>query len=333
MSCCDSRVILKKSTLGTCFFAHARRGPCSSAPESAEHLLAKETIARTLRTTDWQVSTEVRGTSHDGQEWIADVMATRGDVKIAIEVQLSRQTLEETERRQNRYRLSGVRGLWLCKQTQVHLSKEIPSFRITLGRDNKFEIQLPSEFYDADVVNSRRGWHEPEDYWGQSIDLSEFVAGAVNGALRWAPAIEKIVPFRVKLGEKKCWKCTKKIRAVIGVQILIHDRLPEHPDADIELPDLDEIGTPRELLELFFPSDDLARLGVAPIKQRSSKTARAAYLSNGCIHCGAIQGQFYSDRIKPIKPAFSGEIKLTRDLVDSLHCIHHQIHLWWFERN
>ena len=46
MPCCDNKAIPKTSNLGTQFFAHSRRGGCTSKPESKEHLLAKTIIAK-----------------------------------------------------------------------------------------------------------------------------------------------------------------------------------------------------------------------------------------------------------------------------------------------
>ena len=66
IGCCDSQVTLKTSKLGTRFFAHRRRGACTSAPETAEHLLVKEIIARAIAGTGWTVATEVRGNTPDG---------------------------------------------------------------------------------------------------------------------------------------------------------------------------------------------------------------------------------------------------------------------------
>ena len=61
MTCCDEHVTLKTSKLGTQFFAHKRRGECTSAAETAEHLFVKACIAKAIRGTGWEVNTEQRG--------------------------------------------------------------------------------------------------------------------------------------------------------------------------------------------------------------------------------------------------------------------------------
>lgn len=53
MPCCGAAVVLRTSPLGTRHFAHARRGPCTSAPETAEHLLAKRVVVEGIKRTEW----------------------------------------------------------------------------------------------------------------------------------------------------------------------------------------------------------------------------------------------------------------------------------------
>ena len=67
MPCCSAEVVLKTSKLGTRFFAHKRVGSCTVTGETEHHLKLK-TIA-------------VGSKSPDGEEWIADVLATKGEAK------------------------------------------------------------------------------------------------------------------------------------------------------------------------------------------------------------------------------------------------------------
>lgn len=92
--CCDAGVVLKRSHIGTQFFAHARKGVCVTGPESMAHLQAKDAIARAAIAAGWKAETEVRGRSPAGEDWVADVQVTRGNVKLAFEVQLTRQSEE-----------------------------------------------------------------------------------------------------------------------------------------------------------------------------------------------------------------------------------------------
>ena len=93
MPCCSSTVVLKRSKLGTRFFAHTRCGPCTSGPETPEHLLLKDLTARAATSAGWEARTEVDEKSPDGCEWTADVLCTRPESEqpIAFEIQWSPQ--------------------------------------------------------------------------------------------------------------------------------------------------------------------------------------------------------------------------------------------------
>ncbi|MBK9340609.1 MAG: hypothetical protein IPN04_08360 [Rhodoferax sp.] len=149
MHCCGSRVVLKKSSLGTQFFAHSKKGVCITAPESVEHLFAKSQVATSLIGTDWSARTEVTGKSPMGEQWIADVLLNAGSKKVAIEIQWSPQDQEETQRRQKRYKDSGIRGLWLFrKPTNLLSEKHTPTFLLEVDIATKLaKVKLQSDFF------------------------------------------------------------------------------------------------------------------------------------------------------------------------------------------
>jgi len=141
MACCDRRAIPKTSKLGTPYFAHHKRGDCSSAPESAEHLYLKSLVAKTAIEFGWNVVTEQRGETPDGEAWVADVFCSKGSSKLAFEIQWSYQHREEFERRQAKYVASGVRCAWLYRlhagreytdsDIGVSANKSAPTFQLT----------------------------------------------------------------------------------------------------------------------------------------------------------------------------------------------------------
>ena len=77
MPCCGHKGIPKTSKLGTRFFAHSRRGACTSAPETKEHLQIKTILALAAKKAGWSVTTEWRGETPSGEIWVADVFARR----------------------------------------------------------------------------------------------------------------------------------------------------------------------------------------------------------------------------------------------------------------
>ncbi|MCK1506316.1 hypothetical protein IVB21_15655 [Bradyrhizobium sp. 18] len=136
---------MKTSARGLNFFAHKSRGPCRSGPEAEEHLALKLLAVAAARRAGWDCSTEARGASPSGEAWTADVLAQKGRHKIAIEVQLSSQTNEEILRRQERYRQSGVRCLWLVRQPGFPVSKDLPAACVSGDIATGFEARLSDQ--------------------------------------------------------------------------------------------------------------------------------------------------------------------------------------------
>ena len=78
---------MRVSKLGTQHFVHARRSDaCTSAPESAEHLLLKSIILVAVRNAGWDGDVEV--CSQEGG-WRADVMASKDKLRVAFEVPIN----------------------------------------------------------------------------------------------------------------------------------------------------------------------------------------------------------------------------------------------------
>jgi competence protein CoiA len=77
MPCCGSQVVLKRSHLGTQFFAHKAVGDCATGPETEAHLQLKKTVVDAARANGWAAATEVPGISPSGEQWTADVLAQK----------------------------------------------------------------------------------------------------------------------------------------------------------------------------------------------------------------------------------------------------------------
>jgi hypothetical protein len=113
MICCTAPAYASHSPLNLRFFAHKPgHERCSSAGESDEHECLKAAAAKAVQSLEgWKADVEVSG---DG--WRADVLAVRGAVKVAIEVQLSAQAKRETGSRNDRFEASEVTVFWLKGQ-------------------------------------------------------------------------------------------------------------------------------------------------------------------------------------------------------------------------
>lgn len=296
MPCCQSSVVLKRSVHGTLFFAHARRNGCRTAPESLLHLLVKDVIARTAEHLGYSARTECAGQSPDGDDWVADVLC-RGShlhMPIAFEVQLSRQTIEITLSRSALHRRSGVTTFWLMRQPDLPVSESTPAFMLTVDPGaGSVMVLLPSRFYRQShgartSVNSSR-------QWGQSVSLQQFVRCALTGRLRFAPVLGTLLPLNLLAADVRCWQCGRTTRIVTGLEF---EADPMFPGFGNHTLDLEPLGVASPEAEAWvtreLPTDVLASVEIGPIRRRVDRVRSREYLSNGCIHCDALQYEFYT---------------------------------------
>jgi hypothetical protein len=83
--------------------------------------------------------------------------------------------------------------------------------------------------------------------------------------------------------ESSCWRCQQRTTSVVAV----HADRSQRSDDWLWFEDKDALSLARDLLQ------QAGKPGLAAsIKERFSKTAGGAYLSNGCQHCDAIQGDW-----------------------------------------
>ncbi len=113
MVCCGNKGHLKISGNMNPFFCHnpGTKNDCNWKSETKEHRLIKEIIRQACIDMDWEATTEYS----DNNDWRADVYATNGVIKVAFEVQLSKQNYPDTVVRNNKYSAAGVHCCWLFK--------------------------------------------------------------------------------------------------------------------------------------------------------------------------------------------------------------------------
>lgn len=331
--CCEHPVVLKTSPLGTRFFAHQRRGTCNFQPESKEHLLAKDTIARAALSIGWIAETEARSLESK-PEWIADVLCSRPGraARVAFEVQWTRQTQLESERRQAAYKAAGVRALWLMRQADVPVSRDVPAFRLVSvpGATSKFQVWLPSSLHPS-ILEWRSKDNDGD--WGQRVDLATFVRGALSGALKFAPIVDEVVPVSIQLVSTDCWKCRASIRVVRSFDVRSEERWKGFEGFSFGLGELEELPDWKEWIRSHVPPERLAALGAGEIKLRYSKTMSNRYLSNGCMHCGALQGRFFEHELGLETPiCLDAEMKITSDFLESSGN-ERAARRWWFDED
>ncbi|MBN3761155.1 hypothetical protein [Burkholderia sp. Ac-20365] len=172
--CCDGQVGLRASAGGIQHFYHVKRGGCRyEGGETLEHLRAKEVIVRAARRAGWHAETEFED---ELGRWRADVLLTRGTARLAFEVQWSAQTWADTLIRQQRYRDSDVRGLWLFRRASYEPAKDTPAFQI--------RVVDGGSGFDVLISPPKEKWVYPgeADDW---MDLSVFVHCALHRGLNF----------------------------------------------------------------------------------------------------------------------------------------------------
>ena len=261
--CCGGLAYSRMSKMGTKHFVHKTKYKCNWKPESVNHLKTKEIIFKACKEEGWNVEPE-----YGFNDWIADVFATKGNTKIALEAQWSRQTDEETRIRQEKYRKDGVKGIWFFRNLPRSLTadEDIPAFKLSKKDDNYFVMIGCSE-----------------------IELSSAVKSLLRGGVEFR---KKLAYKRAQIAhiykfEMECWNCGRTT-PVIGVysnyvaccggEFYSMDLSDE--DLGMAIAALQNRGV-KELADL------------APIKKRYSKTMSYSYWSNGCKWCGAIVGEWF----------------------------------------
>lgn len=260
MPCCGTRAIPKTSKLGLQFFAHSTND-CNFKPESPEHEYVKFLVARTAHEAGWTVKTECRDETPLGDVWVADVFCSKGNAKIALEIQLSSQTVTETKCRQKRYRASNVRCAWfmaesVTKNSLYHPSRELPIFMVSKPIVGK----IP----------------EVQDF---GVKLDEFVKELLSGGVKWK---EQPCVYSMKYITDICWKCHTPNKQVVGYAINVYDNcFKTVPHASTVLEETAEIIT----------NEELKALGLNTVgKFDMRRGIRISYpYCNVCIHCQAPQ--------------------------------------------
>lgn len=256
LPCCDGEAFLRTSKLGTRHFVHRADRDCSGTGETLAHLWLKAEIVSGCESVGWSAQTEASG---DG--WRADVLASRGDARVAFEVQWSAQDEATTRERQRRYAADGVRGCWLYRGEVAAPSRELPLFALkpNAGR--------------ATVVHA-----------GHELEVREFVARLLTRRVRFVESGR--VKRRVNFITMDCWRCDKAAhiffaeqRSVCGHRVF----------DDVDAFDRDVLAR----VDSWLNSAGRGAVEIGAIKRRYSKTVGRSYLSFGCPRCDALFGDFF----------------------------------------
>lgn len=186
MPCCDAPAYGRTSRLGTRHFAHSPRSHCGAEGECAEHLAAKAEIVRVCHELGWDALSE-----YVGNQWRADVYATRGRYRLAFEIQWSKQTLQATRERHAAYG-TDIKCCWLFKQVPSLnrwepgpiAERNLPIFRLSRA-DSRFDVTIGD----------------------RAITLREFVKARLQGQIHFCDQKSFVVrEVQFVVSKVQCWR-------------------------------------------------------------------------------------------------------------------------------
>ena len=297
MACCGNQAILKTSKLGTQFFAHKVKPKdvsCSNGGETPEHMDIKYLVMKELDQNGWDVEVEKRGVTPDGEEWIADIYAEKGKVKIAIEVQWSPQTFIETRRRQEKYAQSGVRCAWLLRSGSMretnaitgdyaYSTKDLPVFSVY---KNKTQDGQNYMVYNVNKLDSDSSQYNHRSFKAITLPLEGFIKKLMSQALVFIPCerftstnfmlrYNPIVEMYLGLSKGFCTVCGHFSKIVSEVRFKKNYKTHAKKVKNCSTKEI-------KIINIYFAK----RYLFAPIKQVRSQILNKSYIVNSCFECG-----------------------------------------------
>lgn len=191
LPCCGAKASLRSGLSRRQHFAHFRGKSCKSdawsdysgnqskrkkeKSESFDHKRIKEIIREVAEKSGWHAQKEYEGHSPSGDSWFADVFAEKGEFKIVFEIQISPQQFTVYRIRQQRYRESGIKCIWLSCVTPELSDEEIPVFELSKSK-GIFVVDFP-EFFAPSLLKL------PAEFSG--ICLGEFIQLMLERGILW----------------------------------------------------------------------------------------------------------------------------------------------------
>jgi len=196
MICCDGQGYMRVREKRQEFVHYRRSEECIGRPDSPEHDYLKTVVMRAVEQSGWEADVEVIDPK---RRWIADVLATRNEARLAFEIQLSPITYDDLLRRYSLYKRSRVRSCWFVKGRLGRTFIEEPSSDMpvfVLERDD--DAEPGSQRFSVSISPDHR------------YPIKDAVCALLNHQFRWCRArrarrVENIVLLRME----NCWFCRK----------------------------------------------------------------------------------------------------------------------------
>lgn len=262
---------------------------------------------------DWELKANHSEKTPSGREWTSDFIATKGNMRLAIffmDIQEEDEDLYSDENirlREEQYSLvseSKVRGLWLYDESLTYTEDRY-------GHDYRIPvmgISFPSDQPDIQVM-SVCGFFRPQDevegyegFLSTSIDFDEFIEDLlVHRRFTWSLKNNDSLMLTPIVIERNCWKCHKPTLVCKEFYYFKQTLCEGGEKVRFDFIDrLEVTDVPERHLVLFNQHNRSQAINIGEIKMRHSRTVGGSYMSNGCVHCGVLQGaHFTSHSLQP----------------------------------
>ena len=311
LPCCKARGYLRTSKRGIKHFVHQKKSECISGGETWQHLLCKTEIVRACKDMGYDVKTEVSGI-----DWRTDVLATKQGksklIKLAFEVQWSLQSLEETQKRQEKYIRDGIRCCWLFKNLPINKPrKDIPMFNLKL---DKYETPIV-------IINEKI-----------NFKLYDFITELTSSNFKFCQLYryKKQQKIKIRFFPIYCWKCNKR-HYIYHVKNQSYLSICNQKNFEPSQFYPEIIKKAYECLKT--ETAQAKNMTMGQIKSRYSRTVGEKYTSFGCPFCDAIFGEhFYFEEICNVEYGyvesidFETTVNITLEDIDGSHWCYSPAH-------
>jgi competence protein CoiA len=156
----------------------------------------------------------------------------------------------------------------LLHHTSFHIGRELPAARVVEHATGGYRALLPDRWLSY-----------------QEVSVAELLDAAFGGRLKFGLPQGFATLVSVWGNDAECWSCHRHGRVI--THIAIHYGPHE---SRLTIPDLSDH---REIFDTVRERLPEALNGTA-IKDRYSQMQERSYLSNGCVHCGKLFGEFHA---------------------------------------
>lgn len=306
LPCCSQKGVPKTSSNGLKHFAHSKgENSCDSKTESQDHLAIKADIITACEDNQWTAISE-----YYQNGWYTDVFAYKGDMKLAFEIPMGKQSSENMKIKQDKFLEDNVRGCWLFRtipkeyrlwKDRYKYTKEIPFFKILKGDSGKITVE-----------NNNR-----------QFDLYDFIAALLTKKFKFCKgySTRTLQEITVTFFDTTCWKCGKPQHLyTIGntFKTKCETYLNEHGSMWDDQ-DVDKHPNVVQAVQNFLLTDIGKNLKIGEIKSRYSGTVENYYQSFGCYYCDTIFGDFHLRTEKMYVYQYANNISFSTTIAINIH--------------